>query len=67
MVITLFTRAARKNIFRGNQWRSETTPVNEPRRFFNIVTVTVKASRLCFWGDGEGGEKILNVSTIVDN
>lgn len=32
----------------GNQWRSEPAPVNEPRRFFNIVTVTIKASRLYF-------------------
>jgi len=43
MVITLFARAARKNVFRGNQRRSEPAPVNEPRRFFLTDIVTVKS------------------------
>jgi len=36
-------RGARKNVFRGNQRRSEPAPVNEPQRFFLTDIVTVKS------------------------
>lgn len=57
-----YSHGGRKNVFRGNQRRSEPASVNEPRRFFLTDTVTVKASQpcCCIRDGATGEEKILN-------
>jgi len=55
----LFARAARKNVFRGNQRRSEPAPVNEPRRFF-LTDIVKNESTPLLLRRRRRGEDILN-------